>query len=317
MSYEYDQYLAKHRSAVVKAYDWLYFNLPEVLTRAYNADLEYQIRFKHDFSKNEPDEYFAYDAYFYGGNRSYEVVQNFRKAWLLHIHRNPHHWQHWVLINDEPDEGEILIPMPFNYIVEMICDWWSFSWIKGDSTEIFKWYDDHKDYMKLHKDTRKTVEDILDRIKDILIGNPDNEEQLEHHGVKGQKWGVKNGPPYPIEKTTEHDTIVRDAIESGKVSKKINPEKQIRHTKEGHLPGRSFIDGDIEYAQELVDRYSGNGNAICINGIWTHRERITTEEDIGIYVDSYGKETKSNKAIIIYSKTGTHIYPVRKEEDDD
>ena len=21
---------------------------------------------------------------------------------------------------------------------------------------------------------------------------------LAHHGVKGQKWGVKNGPPYPI-----------------------------------------------------------------------------------------------------------------------
>ena len=21
---------------------------------------------------------------------------------------------------------------------------------------------------------------------------------LAHHGIKGQKWGVKNGPPYPI-----------------------------------------------------------------------------------------------------------------------
>lgn len=24
--------------------------------------------------------------------------------------------------------------------------------------------------------------------------------ELYHHGVEGQKWGVKNGPPYPIEK---------------------------------------------------------------------------------------------------------------------
>ena len=23
---------------------------------------------------------------------------------------------------------------------------------------------------------------------------------LSHHGIKGQKWGIKNGPPYPIEK---------------------------------------------------------------------------------------------------------------------
>lgn len=22
---------------------------------------------------------------------------------------------------------------------------------------------------------------------------------LRHHGVKGQEWGVRNGPPYPIE----------------------------------------------------------------------------------------------------------------------
>ena len=21
---------------------------------------------------------------------------------------------------------------------------------------------------------------------------------LAHHGIKGQKWGVKNGPPYPL-----------------------------------------------------------------------------------------------------------------------
>lgn len=25
-----------------------------------------------------------------------------------------------------------------------------------------------------------------------------SEEILEHHGIKGQKWGVRNGPPYPL-----------------------------------------------------------------------------------------------------------------------
>lgn len=24
--------------------------------------------------------------------------------------------------------------------------------------------------------------------------------ELHHHGIEGQKWGVRNGPPYPIEK---------------------------------------------------------------------------------------------------------------------
>ena len=25
---------------------------------------------------------------------------------------------------------------------------------------------------------------------------------LEHHGITGQKWGVRHGPPYPLESTT-------------------------------------------------------------------------------------------------------------------
>ena len=24
--------------------------------------------------------------------------------------------------------------------------------------------------------------------------------ELYHHGIKGQEWGVRNGPPYPLDK---------------------------------------------------------------------------------------------------------------------
>lgn len=166
MSKEYDLYLEQHKGNVVKGLEWIEEHLPEILIHGINY--EWQIKFGHDYSKNEPDEYIAYDAYFYGGNRSYEVVQNFRKAWLAHIHRNPHHWQHWVLHNDDPGEGMVILDMPHNFIVEMICDWWAFSWNKGNLYEIFSWYDEHKDYMKLSDDTRKTVESILAKIKEKL-----------------------------------------------------------------------------------------------------------------------------------------------------
>ena len=164
MSREYNLYLTEHKDNVTKGFKWIQENLPELLLDI-KVDYEHQICFEHDASKTNPDEYNAYDAYFYGGNRSYQVVQDFNYAWLDHIHRNPHHWQHWILLNDEPNEGEIILEMPYNYILEMICDWWAFSWSKGDLTEIFKWYDVHKAHMKLGEKTRQTVEDILDGIR--------------------------------------------------------------------------------------------------------------------------------------------------------
>lgn len=210
--------------------------------------------------------------------------------------------------------------MPYDYIIEMICDWWAFSWANGNLNEIFKWYDEHSQYMKLAPKTRKTVEDILNSIKDKLE-EIDSDGELYHHGVKGQKWGVKNGPPYPIEnngkvaKVRKHDNIVEEAINSGEVSKTINKDKQKRHTKADHLPGRSYLDGDVEYAQKLVDTYGGKGQAkVDRNGNWNHRERITADHDIGTYVDENGIETTSNTAMIVYSKTGTHIYPARRKE---
>ena len=164
MSSQYDNYLTEHKENVAKGFRWLQENIPEVIEDGF----EWQICFNHDVSKTDHEEYDAYDAYFYGNNRSYAVVQNFKKAWLRHIHNNPHHWQHWILINDEPKEGMVVIDMPYIYVVEMICDWWAFSWKKGDLNEIFSWYEDRKDYMKLSANTRISVEYILGKMKDKL-----------------------------------------------------------------------------------------------------------------------------------------------------
>lgn len=41
-----------------------------------------------------------------------------------------------------------------------------------------------------------------------------------HHGIKGQKWGIRNGPPYPIE-----DKVLKKGTILSSVSTKLNPEK--------------------------------------------------------------------------------------------
>lgn len=169
MSKEYDDYIKEHKDNVFKAFQWLEKNLPEIfLDEGFKATCRHLCEYSHDQSKYSEEEYDAYDKYFYGRNKSYQVVNDFNIAWLHHIHANPHHWQHWVLINDDPDKSEIILDMPDEYIIEMICDWWSFSFKKGDLHEIFNWYEERKDYMKLSEYTRDRVQDLLYMIKEKL-----------------------------------------------------------------------------------------------------------------------------------------------------
>ena len=163
MSKKYDEYLENHRNAVRKAYHWIATYIPEFSDTIAEHNIE-----SHDISKYALDEYTPYDNYFYG-EKSSTTIEAFNRAWLMHIHRNPHHWQYWVLINDDAEEETICIEMPYEYVIEMICDWWSFSWIKGDLFEIFTWYENHKNHIKLHHNTRLIVEKILGRIHKILI----------------------------------------------------------------------------------------------------------------------------------------------------
>ena len=173
MSYLYDEYLYDHISNVRKAFEWLMEH--DIIPKdTYIPNLN-----MHDESKRSAEEYDAYDKYFYGGNKSYKVVNSFNYAWLHHIHNNPHHWQYWVLQHD--DEPEEALEIPFEYVLEMICDWWSFSFKSGNLYEIFDWYEKHKD-MKLHKKTRKLVEEILEKIKMEL--DKEKEDSHSEHTIE-------------------------------------------------------------------------------------------------------------------------------------
>lgn len=160
MSMDYYDYLIAHKDNVIKAAEWLRQNL--------GIDIPGSDLWRHDDSKYTNDEFDAYDAYFYGGEQTKAVKEDFNRAWLHHIHNNPHHWQYWVLINDDPKEGTIALDIPYRYAVEMICDWWSFSWKTGNLYEIFDWYNDHKKHMVLSDHTREFVEETLDTIKKKL-----------------------------------------------------------------------------------------------------------------------------------------------------
>lgn len=180
---EYENYLKQHIGNVQRGYEWIKENLPDIISvdnyfeeTAYYGELD-EIIVRHDSSKRTklPDaegyydlkcEYDAYANYFYG-EQTEEVKQAFDRAWLAHIHANPHHWQHWMLQNDE--DGLILLDMPYVFQIEMICDWWAFSWKENKLEEIFTWYEKNKAGILLSDKTRNTVESILDTLKKKLL----------------------------------------------------------------------------------------------------------------------------------------------------
>lgn len=170
MSKEYDEYLKEHIENVGTALNWMLRHdiIPESLN---NDGWRWNwgaTAISHDASKRSVEEYDAYDDYFYGKEGKDEddisvIDSAFDYAWLHHIHNNPHHWQHWILYEDE---GKIkALEMPAKEVYEMIADWWSFSWKSKNLSEMFNWYEEHKDKMVLHPNTRALVEKILEQIK--------------------------------------------------------------------------------------------------------------------------------------------------------
>lgn len=174
MSLQYDSYLKEHVNNVIKGYEYMRKKMPKWFEFEKEIGTKWSIE-KHDASKYLKDEYEAYDNWFYG-NQSYENKVKIDKAWLHHIHNNPHHWQHWLLVEDDPEyttEAGLIYPFKFieipdNYILEMIADWWSFSWKTGNLLEVFEWYKLHENTIKMHPKSRMKVEQILGELKAIL-----------------------------------------------------------------------------------------------------------------------------------------------------
>lgn len=84
-------------------------------------------------------------------------------AWLHHQHKNKHHWEYWVV---DPVSKQAL-PMPRKYLIEMVCDWRSFSreWGRKVKESNFN----PSDRIVLHPDTKKELEIIMMKTNEIRL----------------------------------------------------------------------------------------------------------------------------------------------------
>lgn len=111
----------------------------------------------HDLSKLLPSEWGPYVNNFYGKAVTESI--EFKTAWLHHQHRNPHHWQYWLI---KEDNGPLYpLPMPDKYIKEMVADWRSASRANKGFDDTINWYEANKHKMILEEETRHRVEALL------------------------------------------------------------------------------------------------------------------------------------------------------------
>lgn len=120
----------------------------------------------HDLSKFSPVEFFESIRYWTGTRSPILAAKEqagISYAWLHHRGRNKHHWEYWV---DELDQGGIPRKIPFDYVVEMVCDWLSACrTYAGNADNVFdreyEWWTSHKDRLIMHEDSKKLIGTIL------------------------------------------------------------------------------------------------------------------------------------------------------------
>ena len=152
-----------------------------------------------------------------------------------------------------------------------------------------------------------------------------------HHGIKGQKWGVRNGPPYPLTeiktKTKKNVTITMGQRPTPKFAQfisKIFPsiKDNILRDKQFNITANGKRIGDLEIFKEAED---------SLNVVWVSIDKSERGKGYGSAVMTgvvkYAKQEKFKQITLevpgdspdarhIYEKLGFKATKVISDEDD-
>jgi hypothetical protein len=152
--YRYLKYVAVHKLHVLRASIRLGIPLRGLI---------------HDLSKFRPDEWGPYAEWFYGeypqGRNEIKrglPPQNTTIKWwtstMKHYHRNPHHWQHWLLFRED---GLKAMPIPIPVLKEMLADWYGVAVALGAVDgwkSAYDWWQLHQSDMFMYPDSKQWIE---------------------------------------------------------------------------------------------------------------------------------------------------------------
>lgn len=125
----------------------------------------------HDWSKFMPCEFGPYARHFYARTKHDRRKGDpaFDRAWLHHIHKNPHHWDFWVL---RVASNVTALRVPERYLREMAADWLAMARQRGNPPT--QWYVQAKGTIHMHPASRSRIE--------VLIGYADEQSDVAETG---------------------------------------------------------------------------------------------------------------------------------------
>ena len=156
---KYREYIDNHKKNVIAVFNEVLPNLKRIGVDDMFLSITEKLVSEHDQSKYSELEFDSYRQRFNPTTAETPNEEWFRFGWLHHLHKNPHHWQYWVLIGDTSNNPTTALKMPVQYLIELLCDWSAMSLFQNN--DIIFWYNQHKQHIIMHEETRQMLERML------------------------------------------------------------------------------------------------------------------------------------------------------------
>lgn len=132
----------------------------------------------HDLSKFHPVEFFESVRYYTGTRSPIDTCKEkngYSNAWLHHKGINKHHYEYW---QDYFDYGTIAIEMPYEYTIEMLCDFLgagrAYHGKNFSMEKELEWWEKKKENCAMHEFQRKFIDQVFYQLNNGMPFNANN-----------------------------------------------------------------------------------------------------------------------------------------------
>ena len=111
------------------------------------------------------------------------------------------------------------------------------------------------------------------------------DDELQHHGIKGQEWGVKNGPPYPLDKK-ESKKYYKTIKKSEKQQENLQKKSDKKYGKHTYVRDNKFRDKKTELRKKSSETTKNLlKKAMSDKEFSKIKSMVKTEEDLEFKID--------------------------------